>query len=273
MHIFGCPCSPYQYFVLTLGLSSVKLLEMYYSFIFWDRIFLGWDRTKTSIIKHWPLINESRNVVLANGLVASVGLMGLSPGWDILETHVSQRFRKSKHFLKSRKRALSQNVTQKKERMHTPKTRTSTWKMPFKTCFCSNHVLPTHASPCSLPTFRAWTSSTRMTNSSRSRKMPSPPLSTSSSSVSPQMAAVSCFLARWRGLVSSGSSGSGDTWAGGSSGIGGASLGEGAGEMGGGGSSCWVSASTDGAGLGTFSSTGGTSGKETVGEVKSALVF
>lgn len=41
-------------------------------------------------------------------------------------------------------------------------------------------------------------SSVRTTNSSRSRKIPSPPLSLSSSSLSPAMAASACFFARWR---------------------------------------------------------------------------
>lgn len=64
-------------------------------------------------------------------------------------------------------------------------------------------------------------SSARMTNSSRSRKMPSPPLSPASSSVSPHTAAVSCFLARCRGRASGGSGSSGDGAAGSSGGGGG----------------------------------------------------
>lgn len=44
-------------------------------------------------------------------------------------------------------------------------------------------------------------SSTRTTNSSRSLKMPSPPLSLSSSSLSPTMAASSCFWARCKEVI------------------------------------------------------------------------
>lgn len=47
-------------------------------------------------------------------------------------------------------------------------------------------------------TLRVPMSSVRTTNSSRSRKIPSPPLSLSSSSLSPAMAASACFFARWR---------------------------------------------------------------------------
>lgn len=79
-------------------------------------------------------------------------------------------------------------------------------------------------------------SSARMTNSSRSRKMPSPPLSPASSSVSPQTAAVSCFLAKCRGRASGGSGSSGDGAAGSSSGAAAGGGGEGrAGGCGGGG--------------------------------------
>lgn len=50
-------------------------------------------------------------------------------------------------------------------------------------------------------TLRVRMSSTRTTNSSRSLKMPSPPLSLSSSSLSPAMAASPCFWARCRELT------------------------------------------------------------------------
>lgn len=51
-----------------------------------------------------------------------------------------------------------------------------------------------------IPTLRVPMSSVRTTNSSRSRKIPSPPLSLSSSSLSPAMAAPACFFARWRAV-------------------------------------------------------------------------
>ena len=44
-------------------------------------------------------------------------------------------------------------------------------------------------------------SSVRTTNSSLSRNMPSPPLSLSSSSLSPAMAAFVCFLAKCRAVI------------------------------------------------------------------------
>lgn len=47
-------------------------------------------------------------------------------------------------------------------------------------------------------TLRVPISSVRTTNSSRSRKIPSPPLSLLSSSLSPAIAASACFFARWR---------------------------------------------------------------------------
>lgn len=90
-------------------------------------------------------------------------------------------------------------------------------------------------------------SSARMTNSSRSRKMPSPPLSPASSSVSPHTAAVSCFLARCKGRASGGSGSSGDGAAGSSAGAtggtvvgagGGGGGGEGSAGGGGGGGGC-----------------------------------
>lgn len=61
-------------------------------------------------------------------------------------------------------------------------------------------------------------SSVRTTNSSRSRKIPSPPLSLSSSSLSPAIAASACFFARWREVRRW------DAWA--SSGVGGDGGGE-----------------------------------------------
>lgn len=132
-------------------------------------------------------------------------------------------------------------------------------------------------------TLREGMSSARMTNSSRSRKMPSPPLSPASSSVSPHTAAVSCFLAKCRGRASGGSGSSGDGAAGSSSravagggGEGRAGGGGGGGELGtgatkgggegraGGGGGGWGVGAGGGEGGGFSSSSGGSRGERSV---------